>query len=229
MNQVTQAVILAAGLGTRLKHLTQHTPKALMPVAGEAAIGRVIRNLVAAGIQDIAINLHHYGQQIEQALGYGSKFNANLHYSYEDSLLNSGGGVRTALDVLPDAERVLVHNADIMMDIDFQILDNICPHHGCALALVANPQHNPLGDFSLDNENLVSLHQPSHTFSGVSVWDKQVFMAYPSHQNFTLIEPIHKLIAKKQCLGTVHHGYWFDIGRPRDLIRAHRFYKHEGL
>lgn len=198
-----------------------------MPVAGEAAISRVIRNLVASGIQDIAINLHHCASQVRQALGNGSKFNANLHYSYEDSLLNSGGGVRTALELLPDAEKVLVHNADIMTDIDFHKLDQLCPEFGAALAMVINPQHHPQGDFSLQNQHILIRSQTSYTFSGVSVWDKQALMVYPNQQNFSLLEPIHQLMTTKKCLGFVHHGHWFDIGRPRDWMRAQRFYKHE--
>jgi MurNAc alpha-1-phosphate uridylyltransferase len=225
MSQMTQAVILAAGMGSRLKSFTQNKPKALMPIAGESAIVRIIRKLVASGIHDIAINLHHHANQIQQTLGHGGRFNARLYYSYEDTLLDSGGGVRTAIDLLPSDNGLIVHNCDIMSDIDFSHLAHLCPQHGCALALVRNPYHNPEGDFSLDDQHVRPKLKHNFTFSGVSAWDKDALLAYDNHQPFSLIQPIQQAISEQRCFGDLHRGYWFDIGRPHDWVQANRFYQ----
>ncbi len=224
MNDITQAVILAAGMGSRLKSFTKDKPKALMPIAGEVAIVRVIRRLVASGIHDIAINLHHHAEQIQDILGNGSRFNARIYYSHEITLLDSGGGVRTAMDLLPEDEGLLVHNCDIMADIDYTRLSELCPKQGCALALVSNPYHNPEGDFSLQQQRVVAKHENPLTFSGVSAWHKDVLWQYASHQAFSLLQPIRQAITNQQCFGYKHQGFWFDIGRPHELVQASRFY-----
>ncbi|MCF6208102.1 MAG: NTP transferase domain-containing protein [Ghiorsea sp.] len=226
---IQRAIILAAGKGTRLKTFTQHKPKALMLIAGEPAIARVIRHLVSHGIHDIAINVHHHARQIQEYIGHGEKFNANIYYSYEEQLLDSGGGARTALDALPPGETVLIHNTDIMAHTNIQELEQACPAQGCALALVPNPKHNAQGDFSLQN-GLISTAQPTpYTFSGISVWHDEALLAYPSQTKFSLLEPMREQIEKQHCTGMVHHGHWFDIGRPRDLIQAHFYYSQEAL
>ena len=226
---IQRAIILAAGKGTRLKSLTQDKPKALMQIGGEPAIVRVIRHLVRQGIHDIAINIHHHASQIQNELGNGAHFNANLYYSYEEQLLDSGGGARTALNLLPGEGSVLIHNADIMSTINIAHLHDICPTQGCALALVPNPKHNLQGDFSLQQQRTLQQPQNPYTFAGVSVWQPSALLEYPSQTSFSLIQPIHTCIDQQQCTGLIHQGHWFDIGRPHDLIQAHHYYSQEAL
>ncbi|MDX8388241.1 MAG: nucleotidyltransferase family protein [Ghiorsea sp.] len=229
MNDLNRAVILAAGKGTRLKSLTQDKPKALMPIGDEPAIYHVIRHLVGQGIHEIAINIHHHAQQLRDDLGNGAKFNAHLYYSPEPNLLDSGGGVRTALSLLPDGEAVAVYNADIMSSINLQSLSKICPKQGCSLALVENPKHNFKGDFSLQDGRVTHATGQTYTFSGVSVWSEAALSKYPSNTAFPLITPIRELITKEVCIGSVYRDQWFDIGRPRDLIQANRLFEKEVL
>ena len=200
-----------------------------MPVAGQAALSRVIRRLIGQGIHDIAINIHHFPDQIREQIGDGSKFNANIYYSYESRLLNSGGGVRTALELLPQGELVAVYNADIMADVPLKQLAALCPQAGCCLALVPNPEHNLAGDFSLEQHLVKNKADTTFTFSGVSVWHEEALKAFSPQQIFPLTQPIQTLIASEKCTGLVHRGKWFDIGRPRDLIQANRFFRHEGI
>ncbi len=223
MSNVTRAVILAAGLGSRLKSLTHHQPKALMQLAGEPIIVHVIRQLVAQGIHDISINIHHHATQLRHYLGNGEQYHARLYFSHEKTLLNSGGGVRTALNLLPGAGLVAVHNADILSTIPLQQLARLCSnHYHSALALVSNPKHHPQGDFSLQHHQLGYKHH-KHTFAGVSVWHDHVLQAYPSDKAFSLIKPIQAQIQAQQCTGLIHRGPWFDIGRHRDLVQANRW------
>ena len=222
MKRVERAVILAAGLGTRLKWLTDSRPKALMRVAGEAAIGHVIRRLVAQGICEIAVNAHHHADQLVEYLGDGSRFGCRITISREAELLDSGGGVKQALSELLGSGLVAVCNCDVLADVDVHRLAALVPDGGCSIALVANPPHHPDGDFILYGTNVSISGSDRFTFSGISVWDEQVFDSYSQGSVFSLVEPMRELIGQGLCSGLLHRGDWFDIGRPSDLMRANR-------
>jgi len=223
MVHVDRAVVLAAGLGTRLKWLTADQPKAMMDVAGEAAIVHVIRRLAGQGIADIAINVHHHAEKLTSYLGDGSRFGVRLYYSHEDELLDSGGGVRRAMDLLPGHGLIAVHNADVLADIDLQQLAAMVPSDGGALAMVNNPAHHPLGDFGLNDGLVVTDKQPGYTYSGLSVWDESMFRTFESGEIFSLTMPIRLMMERSKLAGRLHCGAWFDIGRPRDLMMARSF------
>ena len=220
MPHVDRAVVLAAGLGTRLKWLTAGQPKAMMDVAGEAAIVRVIRRLVSQGVADIAINVHHHSDKLMEYLGDGSKFGVRLYYSYEEKLLDSGGGVRRAMDLLPGDGLVAVHNADVIADIDVQRLAGEVLPRGGALAMVTNPSHHPEGDFGIEGDKIIDRKAHSLTYSGVSVWDDQALDSYENGDTFSLTSPMRQLMGKSKLRGVKHQGFWFDIGRPRELMLA---------
>ena len=106
-------MILAAGLGTRLRPLTDTVPKPLLPVAGTPAVVRLMRWLRGAGIREIVINLHHLPDRIEDALGNGDLFDVDIVYSREPELLGTGGGIKKALTLLGDGP-FLVINGDVV-------------------------------------------------------------------------------------------------------------------
>lgn len=222
---INRAIILAAGLGSRLKWLTCNRPKALIPVAGESAIVRVIYRLVSQGVRDIAINVHHHADQLMTMLGDGSRFGVRLYFSDEDTLLDSGGGVRQALDLLPGEGLMAVHNTDVLTDVDIQALASACPEAGACLSLIPNPAHHPAGDFVLQ-DGLIPMSPDGdlrYTFTGVSVWEQSAFDTWDAGQSFSLLEVIQKLMVEHRCAGILHNGFWFDMGRPRDLIQARRY------
>jgi len=199
-------------------------PKALIDVAGAPAIAHVIRGLTAQGIRDIAINVHHHADQLVRVLGEGSRFGVRLYFSREEKLLDSGGGVRQALDLLPGEGLLAVHNTDVLADVNVQALARGCPKTGACLSLVSNPTHHPTGDFSL-RDGLISIPSdgdPRYTFAGVSVWEQSAFDAWVSGQSFPLTETIQHLVDENRCTGILHDGFWFDIGRPCDLMQARR-------
>ena len=219
---VDRAVVLAAGLGTRLKWLTGSRPKALMQVAGEPVIVHVIRSLVAQGVSDIAVNAHHHAEVLKGFLGDGSRFGCRIRISYEPVLLDSGGGVKQALNYLPGQGPVAVCNADVLSDFSLRQLDSVIPDGGVAIGLVPNPAHHPTGDFALGGGRVKADGEGKLTFSGISLWHESVFDEYEEGVIFSLVEPMRKLIAEGQCAGIRHDGFWFDIGRPGDLMRANR-------
>lgn len=195
-----------------------------MPVSGEPVIVRLIRKLASQGIRDIAINIHHHADQLIQSLSDGSRFGVRLYFSHEEQLLDSGGGACQAMELLPGYGLLVIHNTDVLSDIDVRVLARSCPNAGACLSLVSNPVHHPEGDFSL-RDGLVSISPdgyPRYTFSGVSVWEQGVFGAWSPGQPFSLTEAIRRLADERRCTGILHDGLWLDMGRPRDLIQAGR-------
>ena len=118
-----KAMIFAAGLGTRLRPLTNDRPKALVEVGGKTMLERVIIKLAKAGFDDITINIHHFGEKIIEFLEHNENFGLNIHISDErDLLLDTGGGILKAQPFLDGDEPFLVHNADILTDIDLRAM-----------------------------------------------------------------------------------------------------------
>jgi NDP-sugar pyrophosphorylase family protein len=112
-------MILAAGLGTRLRPLTDTTPKALIPLRGKPLLEHLLRKLKAAGFGEIVVNVHHLGEQIIAFLQANHNFGLTIHISDERNyLLDTGGGIKQAAGFLPGDEPFLVHNVDILSDID---------------------------------------------------------------------------------------------------------------
>lgn len=119
-------MIFAAGLGTRLRPLTDNMPKALVPVAGKTMLERVILKLKDASFHDITINIHHFGSQIIDFLRANQNFGVDIHISDErGELLDTGGGIKKARPLLESNEPFLIHNADILTDLDL----NAFYHH----------------------------------------------------------------------------------------------------
>lgn len=110
-----RAMILAAGRGERMRPLTDHTPKPLLPAGGRPLIEHLVVALVEGGITEIVVNTAHLGEQVEAVLGDGSHLGARMHFSLEDEALETGGGIYRALPLLGD-EPFLVVNGDIATD-----------------------------------------------------------------------------------------------------------------
>lgn len=114
-----QAMIFAAGLGTRLKPLTDTMPKALVRVGGEPLIKRVIENLINAGVDRIVVNVHHFAQQIIDYLNANNNFGIDIRISDEtDGLLETGGGIKKAAQLFAPEAPILIHNVDILSNVD---------------------------------------------------------------------------------------------------------------
>lgn len=206
-------MILAAGRGERMRPLTDHTPKPLLPVAGKPLIVWHIERLAAAGYTDLVINHAHLGQQIETALGDGSRWDVRLHYSAEGEgkALETGGGIYRALDLLGDRP-FLVINGDVFTDLDFASLD--MPAHCLAhLVLVDNPEHHPAGDFHLA-DGKVSQHTGIRlTFSGIGLYHRDLFQGCQPGA-FPLAPLLRQAMDVGKVCGSQHTGHWIDVGTP---------------
>jgi len=215
-----RAMILAAGRGERMRPLTDHTPKPLLPVGGKPLIAWHIERLVRAGITELVINHAHLGKQIEQALGDGSRFGARIRYSDEGTALETAGGIAFALPLLGDAPFAVI-NGDIWCDYDFAQLPALAAalqQHGdlAHLVLVDNPEHNPKGDFALA-DGRVTDRAPKLTFSGIGLYQPALFVAITRGSRAPLAPLLRAQIAAGRVSGEHHRGQWLDIGTPARL------------
>ena len=142
-----KAMILAAGRGERLRPLTERIPKPLIPIGTEPLIVHQLRWLHRAGIREVVINLHHLGGEIERTLGAGNDLGVRIHYSVEERLLDTGGGIRNALPILGDEPFVLL-NGDIWTNYRFANLVGLRPRLA-HLVLTPKPPEKTRADFHL--------------------------------------------------------------------------------
>ncbi|MDO6512989.1 MULTISPECIES: N-acetylmuramate alpha-1-phosphate uridylyltransferase MurU [unclassified Neptuniibacter] len=213
-----KAMILAAGIGKRMRPLTLTTPKPLLEIAGVPLIEYHVRRLVAAGFSDIVVNHAWLGDQIEAYLGDGRRFGANIVFSREVDPLETAGGIRKALPLLVsegETSFILV-NGDVFTDFPYSSL-NKWVDKSPYLVLVPNPPHNPEGDFCLNNGRLYADRGEKYTFSGVSVLPLEMFADLVEGEAAALGPLLREAIAKGKVYGAVYDGFWADIGTPERL------------
>jgi mannose-1-phosphate guanylyltransferase len=143
---MTKAVVLCAGMGTRLGHLTQSTPKPLLPIGDEPLLGHTLRWLASYGYRDVAVNLHFMPELITRAIGDGARWGAVVHYSHEERLLGTAGALRRLRAGLGDARDVLVVYGDLLIDQDLDALraDHARTNADATLLLHERPGSNSL-------------------------------------------------------------------------------------
>ena len=214
-----RAMILAAGLGTRMRPLTLTNPKPLLPVAGKPLIQYHIERLVNAGITELVINHAWLGEKLEQFVGDGSRFGASVIWSREDEPLETGGGIFKALpDLSPGGEDFLLVNGDVFSNYPFTgIADKqLEPGQLAHLVLVDNPAHNPKGDFMLHHDRVSSEGGELLTFSGISLLSPALF-ADCQPGKFPLAPLLRRAMAQGLVSGEHFNGYWQDVGTPQRL------------
>lgn len=213
-------MILAAGRGERMRPLTDHTPKPLLPVAGKPLIVWHLERLARAGFRDIVINHAHLGDQIEALLGDGAAWGLRIQYSAEpQGALETAGGIANALPLLGDAP-FLVVNGDIFCDWDFtraSAIDIDMAH----LVLIDNPSHNPNGDFTLTDGKVGTGGTASCptklTFSGIGIYRPELFAGIERGRPAKLAPLLRSAIDAGQISGEHHTGRWVDVGTPERL------------
>ena len=216
-----KAMILAAGLGNRMRPLTDHTPKPLLEVMGKPLIVYHVEKLAEAGFKEIIINFALLGYMIPEALGDGSKWGVKIMYSdeQEEGALESAGGIVKALPLL-GKEPFLVVNSDVWCDYVFDSTFDL-KEDLAHLILVDNPDHNTEGDFALEKSRVLIDGVMKHTFSGIGYYSPKLFetLSYGT-------APLAPLLRKAMILGKVsgryYKGNWQDIGTPERLDKINK-------
>ena len=219
-------MILAAGRGERMRPLTDETPKPLLKVAGKMLIEYHLEKLKAAHITEVIINHAWLGEKIERALGDGSRYGLNIHYSAETEALETAGGILNALPLLSNdkADAFIVINADIFCDYDLKNLPSSLSNLA-HLVLVNNPPQHLHGDFVLTQSGLVEAEgEDKLTFSGIGVYHPDLFKGC-SQGKQALAPLLRNAMQQHQVSGESYQGVWHDIGTPERLTELDLYLK----
>lgn len=239
-----KALIFAAGLGERMRPLTDATPKPLLEAGGKPLIVRHLEKLAALGVRDVVVNTSWLAEQFPQTLGEGATWGLSIRYSYEGAMpLETGGGMLQAMSLLGDAPFLAV-NGDIWTDYDFARLPRE-PRGLAHLVLVDNPPQHANGDFALAPDGSVASEPISApksslffgtagggklTFSGIGVYRPALFDGWrgvigdapgadETPPRFKLAPLLRAAMARHGVSGEHHRGRWTDVGTPERLAQ----------
>lgn len=244
-----KAMIFAAGLGKRLQPETDYKPKALVEVCGKPMLGHVIDRLKDAGVDFLVINVHHFANQIIDYLNANNSFGLEIHISDEsEQLLDTGGGIVKAARLLADSAPVIVHNADILTDLD---LACFYKHHlsdGSDITLFVDSNRNSSRGLLFDDklkmhgwinteakycrpDNLSPELYKRYSFNGIHVLSQNAIRDIASHIDDGAAFSITDYYIDS-CERLCIKGYqkpddiqWFDIGSPEKLKVARNKYR----
>jgi NDP-sugar pyrophosphorylase family protein len=235
-----KAMILAAGLGTRLRPLTNDRPKALVTVAGHTLLEIALRRLRGCGVREAIVNTHHHAEMIEYYLKANRNFGMRIEISREEELLDTGGGLKKAAHFfLEDGARepFLLHNVDVISTID--LLRMVCFHaeHG-ALATLAVQERETSRYLLFDEDGQLcgrragrdgadELARPAReahalAFSGIHVLSPQIFAKMGEEGAFPIVSSYLNLAARGEKIAAFRadEWYWRDLGRPESILQS---------
>jgi NDP-sugar pyrophosphorylase family protein len=238
-----RAMVLAAGLGTRLRPLTDDRPKALVTVAGRTMLDLTLARLCGAGIRDVVINVHHYADKVIEYLTANGNFNMHIEISREDILLDTGGGLKKAgWFFLKDGaahEPFLVHNVDVISTIDLaRVAEFHQQHNALATLAVQNRRTSRPLLFGPDGELCGRRHEADRNvemvrdvsdpqalaFAGIHVISPALLSKLSEEGSFSIIPAYLRLAAAgEKILGfRADDYYWRDLGKPESIAQATR-------
>ncbi len=228
-----RALVLTAGLGTRLRPLTSTRAKAAAPVDGEPLARRTIRWLAANGVRDLVLNLHHKPESITAVVGDGADLGARVRYSWESPVLGSAGGPRHALPLLLDGgtNTFVLVNGDTITDVDLAAMTAQHLGNGAlvTMALIPNPRPDKYGGVLLDGDHVVTGFtrrgsvQPSFHFVGPQVVEAGAFIMLDDGvpaESVMGVYPALMVSYPGSVRGFVSDATFQDIGTPADLLQT---------
>ncbi|MBK5299256.1 MAG: NTP transferase domain-containing protein [Vicinamibacteria bacterium] len=224
----TGALVLTAGLGTRLRPLTADRAKPALPVAGPTLVERILRGLSRQGVRRVLLNLHYRPETITSVVGDGSGLGVHVRYSWEVPLLGSGGGPRRAFSLVPD-DRLWLVNGDTLTDV---LLAAMAAEHAASdalvtMAVIPNPAPERYGGVAVTPQGEVTEFvprgsaSPTWHFVGVQIAERDAFASLADGVPADSVGPLYRaLIASRP--GAVRafrsHARFVDIGTPRDYL-----------
>ena len=224
-----KAMILAAGLGNRMRPLTLHTPKPLLEVGEKPLIVWHIEKLQKIGVTEIVINTAWLGEKLANALGDGSQFGVKILWSHEGEGLETAGGIINALPLLGDEPFILV-NGDVWTTMDFaSLLDVQLGEQQAHLVLVENPPQHLKGDFILSNGLAYTFEQEqlgeALTYSGIAVLHPRMFAGLENGKR-PLAPLLKQAMQQHQVSAEKMQAVWVDVGTPERLQQLDQHIKH---
>lgn len=235
-----KALVFAAGLGSRLSPLTDDRPKALVQVCGKPILEHVLTGLIQQGVEEAVINVHHFADKIEAFLEEKQNFNIKIQISDERSrLLETGGGLLKARKFLEDSENFILHNSDVISNINIR---KAYKQHekSKALASLIVQDRKSSRKFLFDKKNRLSgwtdlrtgeqkisrknTEQHQLAFTGIHILSSRIFDFITARGKFSITPEYLSLAREHQITGIrADHSWWFDIGTPERLRKAEQF------
>lgn len=230
-----RAMIFAAGLGSRMGEISETVPKCLLEVGGKTLLEHVVERLKNVGVDDVVINLHHHADQIRQYLAAKGNFGIKVNFSFEATLLNTGGGLKAAHSFFADQESFLVHNGDVYSEIDLsQLLASHRQNRAVATLAVQTRQTdrqllfdqelNLIG-WSSASKGELDLVKPAaqplyYGFAGIQALSGQIFKTLNQQSGaFSIISSYLLAIRNNQKVVAfpADGAFWMDVGTPEKL------------
>jgi len=235
MNKITKAMILAAGFGTRLKPLTDSVPKALIKMNGVPMIEMVIRRLADYGINEIVVNTHYLSEQVEKYFTVNN-FGVKIFLLHEDEILGTGGGIKNAESLLKDSGAFIVHNVDVLSEINFEELVKF-HFQNSALASLAVKRRYTKRPLIVDSAgNVIGRESPEKSFRyrnpegaeslvgfcGIHIISSSIFKNFTETGFFDIFTAYFRLISQNKKILAYDAGNspWKDIGTIDKYIQT---------
>ncbi|MDD3225642.1 MAG: NDP-sugar synthase [Clostridium sp.] len=228
-----KALFLAGGFGTRLKPLTDKTPKPMVPIMGKPLLERNIMKLKKYGIKEFVLSVHYKPYEIKQYFGDGSKFGVKIHYVKEDIPLGTGGAIKNAEKYFDDS--FLIFNSDIIDEIDYKKLINYHKEKSADATIAVTRVKDPsmYGVIEYDKDNYVTSFKEkpkkdeikSHYINaGVYIFEPKVLDEIASDKVISIERDTFPTLLKKHYKISIYgeSSYWMDIGTPAKYLRVHR-------
>jgi len=235
-----KAMILAAGLGTRLRPLTENRPKALVEIDGRTLLEITLSRLRSFGVREVIINIHHFADMIVEYLKTNANFGMRIEVSREEALLDTGGGLKKAaqffLDDPSSEEPFIVHNVDVLSTIDLRRMVQFHTENQALATLAVQDRKTSrylLFDDQLqlrgrrsgdDQPEFVASRQQAHAlaFSGIHVISPRFLKMMNEDGAFSIITPYMRLAAQgeKILAFRADEYYWRDLGQPENVAQA---------
>lgn len=238
-----KAMILAAGLGTRLFPLTNNKPKALVKIAGKPLLEWTITKLISSGFTEIIINVHHFADQIIEFINSKNCFDITIEISDErDKLLNTGGGLKKAAWFFNNNEPFLLHNVDILSSINLKKFYEFHIQKKPVVTLAVSKrkttryllfdENGVLCGWRNEKQNkeiITRKKYPALTkmaFSGIHIIDPSIFSLMPPDDEFSIID-FYLNISKKNLIIEFEHSAqgWIDLGKAENIEKAEKYFK----
>ncbi len=240
-----KAMIFAAGLGVRLRPLTDTKPKALVEINGVTLLELVINRLKKTGVNEIIINVHHFAGQIIDFLDKKQRFNIRIEISHENELLDTGGGLQKAGWFFDDSNPFLLHNVDVLTDLDYETVISSHLQSG-ALVTVAVRRRKTTRYFlfdqsqrlcgwkSTDSGEIKMARKPDGqlqnlSFMGIHVISPKIFDLFTEKAPFSIIDAYLRLAADEHKITAYRadRARWIDLGKKENLAEAERMFNDE--
>lgn len=229
LQSVTQAFILCAGLGTRMKPLTNQLPKPLIPLFQEPMVAWSMERYRQSGVTDFIINTHHLAGKWPHFFPEGTWRGCRVRFSHEPVLLDTGGGLRQIRDMVDRNKPLLIHNGDILTTIDHDAVIRRHAESG-AMVTMALRSCGDLCNVGFDSEtglvtdmrHNLGVSEGTHEFAGIYVVDPTVIDLIPDGP-VSIVPTLVDLIGRRQVAGIVlDEGVWFNVGNPSIYLDMHR-------